>query len=312
MRILFTLVPAAFAMSMFETQQIIQKAAAVTFVLFAASAAFAEETIQPDKQVAYKTTAAGQLKLHIFNPEGHQTTDRKPVIVFFFGGGWTGGTPKQFYQHARDLKDRGLVAISAEYRVAKQHNTTPFECVADGKSAVRWIREHAAELGVDPNRIVASGGSAGGHVAACTGVIEGFNEDGKEGNTSSLPNAMILFNPVIDTTEKGYGVGKVGQERKTEISPCHHVRPGIPPTIIFHGTADTTVPFENVQRFTRLMQDAGNQCGLVPFNEKKHGFFNGSVFRPKNQDDDYNLCMEKSLAFLMELGFLQTTLHQGK
>ncbi|MEO1994912.1 MAG: alpha/beta hydrolase [Planctomycetaceae bacterium] len=115
--------------------------------------------------------------------------------------------------------------MSADYRVIRKHKTTPFECVKDGKSAVRWIRQHAAELGVDPDRIVAAGGSAGGHVAAYTGVIQGHEEEGEDANISSLPDAMILYNPVIDTTEEGYGVSKVGQGKvvsTTQVGGLHH------------------------------------------------------------------------------------------
>ena len=115
---------------------------------------------------------------------------------------------------------------------------------------------------------------------------------------------MILHNPVIDTTERGYGLKEVGETRKLEISPCHHVRKGIPPTLIFHGTADKTVPFENVERFTKLMKDAGNICTLVHFNGKGHGFFNGSFFRPNNGDDDFNATMQKSMDFLVTTNLL--------
>lgn len=266
---------------------------------------FAGERIVADKQVVYKTVGETELRLHVFNPEGHMSTDKRPAIVFFFGGAWTGGTPKQFYQQAHRFASLGFVAISAEYRVSKKHKTTPFECVKDGKSSIRWTRKHALELGVDPDRIIAAGGSAGGHVAACTGVIEGYEEAGEDLSFSTVPNAMILYNPVIDTTEKGYGVNKVGQDRKTQISPCHHVTKGIPPTLIFHGTADATAPFENVERFTALMKEAGNNCVLVPFPEKGHGFFNGSFFRPKNSDDDFNTTMDRSIEFLKEIGFME-------
>lgn len=258
----------------------------------------------PNRSVEYKVIGDTRLNLHIFNPEGFKPSDKRAAIVFFFGGGWSGGTPAQFYQQARGLADLGMVAISAEYRVRSRHKTTPFECVKDGKSAIRWVRQHAQELGIDPERIVAAGGSAGGHVAACTALIEGHEEDGEDASVSVVPNAMILFNPVIDTTEKGYGISKVGKERKTEISPCHHVRKGLPPTLVFHGTADEAVPIENVQRFTRLMKEAGNQCTLVAFEDKRHGFFNGSWFRPNSNDIDFKLTMEKSIAFITDLGFL--------
>lgn len=262
------------------------------------------ENSQPDRKLIYKTVNDTELQLHVFDPPGLKPTDQRPAIVFFFGGGWNGGDPKQFYQQARIMADQGIVAFSAEYRVKSRNKTTPFECVKDGKSAIRWVRENAADLGVDPTRIIASGGSAGGHVAACSGVIEGNEEAGEELDIPSTPNAMILFNPVIDTTEKGYGVRSVGKNRKTEISPCHHVRKGIPPTIIFHGTGDKTVPFENVQRFTRLMQNAGNTCVLVSFEGKGHGFFNGAFFRSSNTDTDFDLTMDKSLEFLKGLNLI--------
>jgi acetyl esterase/lipase len=268
-----------------------------------ASNTTAKDEIIPDKVLTYKRIGDVELTLHVFNPEGHKPSDKRPVIVFFFGGGWVSGTQAHFYAQAQTFVAQGLVAICADYRVKSRHDTTPFECVRDGKSAIRWVRQHADELGIDPNRIVAAGGSAGGHVAACTGVIQGHDEDGEDARISSVPNAMILFNPVIDTTKMGYGEGKVTQERKTEISPCHHVRNGIAPTLIFHGTEDTTVPYENVERFTKLMNDAGNKCTLVPFEGKGHGFFNSPRMRPTNTDEDFNITMGKSIDFLTEIGF---------
>lgn len=260
--------------------------------------------LKPDRMKAYKTVGEVTLHLHVFEPEGLKSTDYRSAIVFFFGGGWNGGDPKQFYAQARALADLGMVAFSAEYRVRSRNQTTPFECVKDGKSAIRWVRAHAAELGVDPGRIVASGGSAGGHVAVCTGIIEDCEEVGEDLEVSSVPNAMILFNPVMDTTDRGFGAGRFQPEQQTALSPCHHVRPGIVPTIVFHGTADTTVPFENAARFQRLMKEANNECLLVPFAGKGHGFFNATSFRPKNEAADYELTMKRSLEFLAAHGFV--------
>ena len=252
----------------------------------------------PDKQLVYKTIDGIELKLDVFEPAGHLSTDQSPAIIFFFGGGWNSGDPKQFYQQARFLADRGMIAFSAEYRVKSRNKTSPFEAVKDAKSAVRWVRQHAKELGVNPDKIVASGGSAGGHIACCTGVIEGFEEAGEDLSISSAPNAMILFNPVLDTTEKGYGLNQVGAARMTEISPCQHVQAGIVPTLLMHGTADHTVPFENAERFARLMKEAGNDCVFVPFEGMDHGFFNGSFFRPTSDNTNFDQTMKQTAGFL--------------
>ena len=90
-----------------------------------------------DRIVVYKKTEQGELRLHIFNPVGFSSSDSRPVIVFFFGGGWVNGNPEQFFPHSEYLASRGLVAISAEYRVENNHGTSPIECVKDGKSAIR-------------------------------------------------------------------------------------------------------------------------------------------------------------------------------
>ena len=263
------------------------------------------QKITPDKTVTYKKTRQGELKLHIFLPPDHKASDTRGAIVFFFGGGWVSGKPYQFYEQSEMLAEKGMVAVSAEYRIESVHKTTPFECVRDGKSAVRWLKEHAGEWGIDRNRIVAAGGSAGGHVAACTGTILGFDEE--HSNYSSIPSAMVLFNPVIDTTAKGYGARKFKNKKaQLSLSPCHNVRAGLVPTILFHGTGDTTVPHENAERFTKLMKDAGNDCTLKSYKDKGHGFFNGKYFRKKLKDDsDFQSIMKETIQFLTDHGYFE-------
>jgi acetyl esterase/lipase len=271
-------------------------AACLLSITAAGAAGAAKEKPVPDRGAVYKTVGDVELKIHIFEPEGGG--ERRPAIVFFFGGGWVGGNPGQFYPQCKYLASRGMVAMSAEYRVKSRHGTSPFECVKDGKSALRWVRVHADELGIDVDKVVAGGGSAGGHVAACTGVIPGVEEDGEDLSVSSVPNAMVLFNPVADTTSLGYGQEKLGG-RAEELSPAHHVKAGAPPTIIFHGKDDTTVPYENVERFRDKMKEAENTCELVGFEGKKHGFFNYG--RDKTSFDE---TMEAAGAFLVKHGFL--------
>jgi acetyl esterase/lipase/lysophospholipase L1-like esterase len=258
--------------------------------------------IEPNQILQYKVINGDSLNLHIFKPP--TSIEPTAAIVFFFGGGWTGGHPRQFYQQSKYLASRGILAISAEYRIKGKHGTTPFDCVEDGKSAIRWVRQHAKELNIDPNKIVASGASAGGHVAICTAIIDGYENPDENLTISSMPNAVIGYNPVFDTTDKGYGSEKV-KGREKEISPCHQIKTNLPPMINFHGNKDTTVPIENAERFTQLMKYAGNQCELVTLENVGHGFFNGDLFRNGSGDKYFNLTMYDTDIFLINLGYLQ-------
>ena len=263
------------------------------------------------KVEVYKNIGDVKLNLYIFAPEGHEPTDKAPAIVFFFGGAWRNGSPAQFQEHCKYLASRGMVAVTADYRVLSRHGTKAVKCVADGKSAVRWVRANAERLGVDPDRIASGGGSAGGHVAACTGTISGFDEEGEDTEVSSVPNAMVLFNPAtvlapVDRQQaqrdrRAAGLReRMGVEPK-EISPFHHVTQGAPPTIIFHGTGDTTVPYETVELFTEAMTKAGNQCKLVGFENRSHGFFNHG----RGDGKDYVESVRQMDKFLAEQGFLK-------
>ncbi len=120
------------------------------------------------KAFTYTKTKQADLEMVVHYPPGWKETDKRPGIVFFFGGGWENGTIKAFEPQAKYLASRGMVAARADYRVKSRHGVTPKECVDDARSAIRWIRQNAGKLGVDPDKIVASGGSAGGHIAACT------------------------------------------------------------------------------------------------------------------------------------------------
>lgn len=248
----------------------------------------------------YKKVGDVELKLWICKPEGHTPADKRPAIVFFFGGGWNGGTPTQFDAQCRHLASRGMVAATADYRVKSRHGTKAVACVADGKSAVRWLRANAARLGIDPSRIAAGGGSAGGHVAACTGLIEGFEEEGEDVAVSSVPNALVLFNPALVL---GEGLGeRMGVEPYTKLSPHHNVRKGAPPTLVLNGKADTTTPYAAAELFTEAMTKAGNRCELEGYADCGHGFFN---FNRKTPDRRYDETVARMDAFLKSLGWLE-------
>ena len=251
-----------------------QLSKAVLFALFFTSASL---HAYEQKKVLYKKIDGHELHLHCYFPEGHDPrTDCKPVIVFFFGGGWVGGTPKQFYPQCEYLADRGMVAISAEYRVKSRHKTTPFECVKDGKSALRWIRQNSTVLGIDPKRIGAGGGSAGGHVAAAVATVPGLNEENENLSVSSIPNALVLFNPVYDNSPDGFGHGKV-KNRYQEISPMHNLKKGMPPTIVFLGAKDKLIPVSTGEKFRDEMRKLGNRSELVVYPGEPMVFQSGKT-----------------------------------
>jgi acetyl esterase/lipase len=247
----------------------------------------------------YKTVSGTELRLHVFAPPGGGSPSR-PAVVFFFGGGWTSGTVMQFVPQARHFANRGMVAAVADYRVFGRHRTTPFEAVADAKSAIRWLRTHAAELGVDPSRIVASGGSAGGHIALSAATFDGFDEPGENRKVSSRPNVLALFNPAVDTGQETPPVLKqrfLGNGQ--DLSPLHHLRRGLPPTLIQHGKADTTVPYADVDRFCTESRKVGNQCELIGYEGAAHGFFN-----PGREGNWHAQTLEAMDAFLTRIGYL--------
>lgn len=267
------------------------------FAVFAKSYALVVPGFASDQTVVYKTVDGIDLKLHIFNPSGHQPTDKRPAIVFFFGGGWISGSPSQFYPHCKYLADRGMVAISAEYRVNKKHGTSPKECVKDGKSAMRWVRQHAAELGIDPDRLAAGGGSAGGHVAAAVAALSGFNEEGEDQSVSCRPAALVLFNPVFDNGPDGYGYDRV-KEYWQEFSPLHNLHKGMPPTVVFLGTEDEHIPIQTAEDYQKRMEALGVRCDLHIYEGRKHGFFN------HKHSADYAETVAVMDRFLVSLGLL--------
>jgi acetyl esterase/lipase len=201
------------------------------------------------------------------------------------------------YPFADYFRRLGMLAVSVEYRLLDRNaKSTVFDCVRDGRSAVRHLRSHADALGIDPNRIVVSGCSAGGHVAAGTAQFDEINDELDDTSVSSVPNALVLYYPVIDTSVLGYGQEKIG-ELWEQISPVHRVRPGLPPTLVFHGTDDTVTPYAGALAFQQKMQNAGNDCELVTGEGGKHGYLIFDL-------TDYRESMARTRAFLAARDFL--------
>lgn len=251
----------------------------------------------PDQIIPYKKIGKITLTLHIFNPPGHKPGDKTPAIVFFSGGSWLNSQPSQFYPQSAYLASRGMVAICADYRTKNKYQTPPADCVKDGKSAMRWVRSHASELGIDPNKLAAGGGSAGGHVAAATATVKGFNEEGEDTSVSCRPDALVLFNPVIDNGPHGYGYDRV-KEWWPAISPIDNINKANPPppTLFQVGTKDHLIPVATAERYKKEMEAVGARCDLFLYKDQPHGFFNRAKY--------YETLLEAD-KFLTSLGYLK-------
>jgi acetyl esterase/lipase len=267
-------------------------------VLWALPAHAENEKNAATKSFVYKKTKQAELELIVHYPPGWKASDKRPGIVFFFGGGWTSGSVKQFEPQAIALAGRGMVAARADYRVKSRHGVTPKECVEDAKSAVRWMRQNAAQLGIDPKRIVAAGGSAGGHIAACTALGPGLDAEGEDAKISSQPNALVLFNPVLrlDDPQLQKFVGNDAALAKS-LSPTLYLTKNTPPTLLLYGSADRLA--SQGDEFLKKSKELGHRAELFTAEGQGHGFFNRSPWLEKTTQrmDD----------FLVSLGYLPET-----
>ena len=256
----------------------------------------------------YKQASGDDLWIYRFAPDAHDPKqDKRPAVVFFFGGGWNGGTVTQFEQHATYLASRGMVAFVADYRVKSRQKTGPDACVADGKSAIRWVRKNAERLGIDPNRIAAGGGSAGGHVAATTGICDGLDDPvEKDSQVSSRADALLLFNPVYDNGPRGYGHERAKQWFPA-ISPAHNITKDDPPTIVFLGSNDSLIPVSTAKKFDADLKAAGIKSELWIYEGQPHGFFN----ERKSQESFLDTVLRAD-AFLVSLGWLEGNADEAK
>lgn len=271
----------------------IQKPLALVATLSALSLSplIAEETL------VYKTVEARPLKLFIEKPADWKPSDHRPAIVFYFGGGWVGGTPTQFQKQSEYLASRGMVGIRVEYRTTpKEDKNPPIICCNDAKSAMRYVRAHASELGIDPDRIAASGGSAGGHLAAFTSLVPGQDDPQDDLAISCKPNALVLFNPVFNNGPGQYGHNRIG-ERYKEFSPAHNVSKEAPPTIVFLGDQDNLIPVKVLEEFDAAMKASGARCEPHVYPNVGHSFF--------NKEPHKSLTLIETDKFLNSLGWIQ-------
>lgn len=235
-------------------------------------------------------------KLYIYNSEGTKKLNN-PAIVFFFGGGWNSGSPKQFEPQAKYLTKYGITVVLADYRTKNNAGTTPKEALMDAKSAMRFLKKKAISLCIDPEKILAGGGSAGGHLAAATAFCNHINHLKDDLSVSSVPKALILFNPVVDNSPEGYGFNRV-KDYYEDFSPIHNIKKNAPPTIFFLGTEDNIISVETAQKFKEKMEAVGARCDLFLYTGQKHGFFNSQ------HKEYFEKTMVETVTFLKSLGYI--------
>jgi acetyl esterase len=268
-----------------------------------AAAAEAAAHLKPDRFVTYKTVGQVSLQLSIFNPPEHRPDRPVAGIVFFHGGGFNIGAPSNFYAQAQYLAGRGMVAVAVEYRIRSRHQTTQREAIADAMSAMRWVRAHTAELGIDPKRLAVAGGSAGGFLAAAVTTLSGLDEPGEDTTTSTRPNALILFNSMLDRGPGSRAFAKVEAamgDRWRTISPLHNLYADFPPTIHFLGTSDKNITVESARKMKAEIERVGGRCDLHLYPGQEHGFFNYG----RGDNTYFRLTLIETDKFLASIGYL--------
>jgi len=260
------------------------------------STALTAQAAPEAKSMTYKTIGDRELQIHINYPPGWKASDTRPAIVFFFGGGWNSGTVGQFQVQAEYFAARGLLAARADYRVKSRDGVTPDKCVEDARSAVRWMRANYKRLGIDPKKLIASGGSAGGHLAACMMIKNSVEAGNDDLSVSTIPQAMVLFNPVLNFDNERM-IERINGDKllARKISPTLHLDKKTPPALILFGTEDRLKIFGD--EYWKKAETLGVRAEKYIAEGQGHGFFNRSPWRERTL-----IAADK---FLASLGFLK-------
>jgi dipeptidyl aminopeptidase/acylaminoacyl peptidase len=260
------------------------------------------------KQEVYKTIDTFRLKVDIFYTKQTFEKSNNTAIVFFHGGGWAYGTPSEFFTTCERYAKMGIVTFSVDYRLSIDNGIipskkiSPIECLMDAKSAMRWVRKNAERLHINKNKIIASGQSAGGHLALSTAMIDLYNEKTDNLSISCKPDAVILFSACVNTVEGWCDMLLADRRTKIwSISPFHNVKKGMPPMIEFHGTDDEQVPKWTLQFFTDQMAKQGNYFEQHMFEGRKHYLGGGNQKYSRYYDDDI---LKTTDEFLKKFKFL--------
>lgn len=227
----------------------------------------------PDEISVYKNIDGKDLKAHIFNSKSKEQTQPFSAFIFFHPGGWSMGEPMWGYELCSYYSLQGMVAISFEYRLSSIGGFSPVDALKDVKSAIRWTRINKEKLNIDHDRVAAGAISAGAHLAACAASIDGYDDPQDDKNISSVPNALALQSACLNTAIVGEFTHLLqGRDDPENLSPYHHLKSGLPPMCLIHGTADDLISFDSIKEYAEKSIELGNRCDLHPFEGTDHFF----------------------------------------
>lgn len=263
-----------------------------------ASPSAARYEIEYRADVAYGKGGDVDLNLDLALPKG--AAGPLAAVVLIHGGGWSGGEKESFAPFAKALAAEGLAAATISYRLAPKH-IFPAQ-IEDCKCAVRWLRAHAEEFNVDPNRIGAMGGSAGGHLVLMLGLMDptdGLEGEGGWKEHSSKVQAVVSFvgptNLIGKFPDISNGIlhrflGGTYEEKPElykQASPITYVNAGDPPPLLFQGTEDVLVPYDQAFQLTDAMQRSGVKGNVVMHVGLNHGWAGPQMDRDIRQSYDF-------------------------
>ncbi len=248
------------------------------------------------RKIVYKQVGDRVLEMTEIAPS--KEDKNATAVLFFYPGAWVGGDLDRFLPQAKVLAELGAKCYLVDYRVKSRDKTTPDKCVEDAKSAMRYVRENAKALGVNPKKVVAAGGSAGGHMAAALAFVKGMDASSDNLDISCVPDAMLLYNPVVDNSPGAYYKETLEVVGWKNISPLHNIGKYSPPAIFFVGDKDKHISVKSSEEFRDKINATGtHECELHVYPECKHGFYNFG--KP-----DYQDVMDKTIDFLKRKSFL--------
>lgn len=253
------------------------------------------------REYEYKETENGiRLNAYLYAPQA-EPRELRSAMVFFANSLWDNANITQFGPQCLHFAERGMLTILAEYRTRSAHGASPVDAMSDARSAIRWIRYNAEALHVDPTRIVAAGGSAGAQMILAAAMIPGVADDRNDPNISCVPDAMVLFSPVVDLAAKGASLVSRfhSAEEAALCNPFRYIGKHLPPTIIFQGTEDRVIPFDPVVKFVKAAKKKNNVVELCLFTGLAHSFYNFNV-----NPDGFDTTVSEIDRFLVAQGFL--------